>query len=85
MPIAPLVHINGTDRDTLIAGYKAARNAIMDANFLLRAAGPNGRDYYTLGPEAWNTAVFEHAMRLQQIEDIARDLSDIIAQIQNQE
>ena len=60
----PMVHLNGTGRESLVEQYCDAGAAISKAIRALEAAYPNGRDYYTLGSEALKRATGEHNERI---------------------
>ena len=54
---APMIHLNGTSKETLIEGYCEAGNAVMNALKAVSENCPNARDYYPLGQEAWKIAI----------------------------
>jgi hypothetical protein len=59
----PTVHMNGTSRQDLVAGYVQAINKVEEAITALRQAAPNGRDYYPV-PGSLEKAQAEHDVRI---------------------
>ncbi len=57
--ITPTIHLNGTSKDEIIAQYEAANVALGAALRTLIDTAPNGRDYYTQGPDALRQAGVE--------------------------
>jgi hypothetical protein len=47
----------------------------------LSEAGPNGRDYYPQGDDAFREAQKEHASRLQRLQSVYKELEDLILAI----
>lgn len=74
---APMIHLNGTDRETLLEGYMTALNALRKAERAVQETGPNGRDYYTQAPGAFELAREQHVKRLQGLTTIIRELEQI--------
>jgi hypothetical protein len=64
-PPVPSVHLNGTAGDDLLDQQLAAMRALRSAHEALRAAAPNGRDFYPQGPEAFSAAQDDHRAELQ--------------------
>ena len=81
--IAPRVHLNGTSRPSLIAALDAADDAIGQAYEALKQTAPNGRDYYTEGPQAMQQAQDEHRARLLALHNVQAQLSGIIEAIED--
>lgn len=52
----PVIHTNGTGRATLQQGYAAAADKFQDFIDAWGAIEFNARDYYPLGPAAWEAA-----------------------------
>lgn len=77
---APTIHLNGTSRDELTAGYYAAMQAVQAAQDATQKTAPNGRDYYPQGPEAYTAARDEHYARLQTLEKIRAELEALRAE-----
>lgn len=70
----PTIHRNGTAASDLLKDLCEATDALRWATQKIQAAGPNGRDYYPQGPQAFVQAQLEHALRLEQLDAMRRDL-----------
>ena len=84
MPL-PTIHRNGTAAIDLLEGYIECMNAIRAAIKTLENNGPNGRDYYTQGPDAIYAAQRENAARiaklavvLHEIQALAEHVADAV-------
>ncbi len=75
--ILPTIHLNGTSVEALMEANDKAYQALGLAFSDLRQAAPNGRDYYTQGPEALGKAVEEHEARLRAIYGVMLELETI--------
>ena len=76
----PLVHLNGTGRDGLIALNRAAGAAIRAALEKLQNAAPNQRDYYPLEPRspgAFQRAQREHLSRMERLQSVLAELTHL--------
>lgn len=71
---APMVHLNGTNQQTLLDAYKDAATAVSRAIDALAATTPNGRDYYPLGDFALHEALEEHRARLLKLTAVENEL-----------
>lgn len=56
----PMIHMNGTGRDDLTKQAWEAWRAVRDAQEALQGMAPNGRDYYPIGPDAFEEARREY-------------------------
>ena len=74
-PQAPLVHMNGTSRDTLASVNTHARLCLREALEALGDAQPNARDYYLLGDAAWARAQSEHAARMTALRNVLAEMN----------
>lgn len=83
--IVPMIHRNGTSKDELKIGLMNVSNALHDAERLLRAATPHGRDYYLQGNEALKKAILEHEFRLSRIGSIQAEIDTMMLAIDQQE
>ena len=83
-PLAPHVHMNGTSKRELIDQQIAIMHAADALLTALRAANPNGRDYYPLGDEALVRAAAEHKARVAQVQDLRADAEALALAIQAQ-
>lgn len=72
--ITPMVHLNGTGQDDLVDAYSDAAFAVDAAIDMLAKTGPNGRDYYPLGPESLERANREHRSRIKRLHDVKSEL-----------
>jgi hypothetical protein len=77
--VIPTIHLNGTPKDSLIDALCVAVNSLHQAGKDLAATAPNGRDYYPQGNGAINTAIDQHAARMQKLSDVIREL-EVIAE-----
>ncbi len=58
--LLPSIHLNGTSAEQLLEQACEAGNAVRAAIVALEAAGPNARDYYPQGDDAFTRARAEH-------------------------
>tara|TARA_R110000868_G_scaffold296245_1_gene556463 strand:- start:31 stop:324 length:294 start_codon:yes stop_codon:yes gene_type:complete len=70
----PLIHLNGTCADNLLADQCDIARALRDALEVMANNGPNGRDYYPMGTQAWEKAREEHSARLGAINAVLADV-----------
>ena len=73
----PTIHMNGTSSQELsrqLEGVYSACQTLIDA---LCESRPNGRDYYTQGCDALNTAAAEHQVRIDVVIKIQEDVLEI--------
>ena len=70
----PLVHLNGTAKQSLLEGYCDAATKLREALEALKTAAPNARDYYPIGPDAFTDASREQGERYQKIRDVLADM-----------
>jgi hypothetical protein len=83
--ITPTIHMNGDTAKTLIEQWKAvytASNALLEA---LRAARPNGRNFYPQGERAIFIAQDEHRRREKAVLSIAADACEMLKAIRAQD
>lgn len=71
----PTIHLNGTDAQSLFDGYKAAYEAVRDAQRALAQCAPNGRDYYPQEGNATSEAMAEHRARMAALDTIEREMA----------
>ena len=74
----PVIHLNGTSRDTLVAEYQAALDAVQEAWTALTKVTVNGRDYYPIGPNALDAAIEEHRRHQRALHDVAEHLLRVL-------
>lgn len=70
MAIKPLVHMNGTGGERLVADLQAACESLTEALTRIADAAPNARDYYPLGDDAWRAARDQHEADMTAIRDM---------------
>jgi hypothetical protein len=75
--IFPTIHLNGTNAQDLLEDQLKAMNAIRNAIQALQNAGPNGRDYYPQGSQAFQHAQEEHEQRLLVLRNVLAELETI--------
>ena len=80
----PTVHLNGSDGQTLLAGYNTALEALHDAHATIQMAAPHGRDYYVQGGAAITAAIAEHVERLSKITQIIAEIMVLRDHVQDQ-
>ncbi len=73
----PTIHLNGTSVEALMEANDAVYDALQNVMNKFAAASPNGRDYYTQGPEAFGKAVEEHEARTRAVYAVMRELETI--------
>jgi hypothetical protein len=73
----PTIHLNGTSKDELLEQWSLAYSALYEARTRLAACLPNGRDYYTQGPNVVYSALKEHQARLEKITSVMRDVDEL--------
>ena len=74
----PTVHLNGTDRKSLLEQNHQAARAVADAMEALGAAAPNARDYYIQGAGAFGEVAKEHRARVRKLTDVLSELNEIV-------
>lgn len=82
--ILPTIHLNGTGAKMLFADYRAAMDAIQDAQEAIRKIEFNARDYYPQGNEAWSAASQEMQDRRLALQRVHDDFLAICLHIQDE-
>lgn len=75
--MVPTIHLNGTDRDSLVNDIIDVRSKLFEALEAMRKVTPNGRDYYPQGPDAIHHAMVEHHARVAQIQAVMDELGTL--------
>lgn len=70
----PVIHLNGSDPEVLLKGYRDAYFALRAAEEALRAVSPHGRDYYPAGDDAGTVAMREHMDRLEKAKTLGAEM-----------
>ena len=73
----PTIHMNGTNPDDLLEGYRTALDALTEAQDALAKCGPNGRDYYPQGAEAMSLAQADHWKRRETLTAIHDEVQEL--------
>lgn len=76
-PIKPTIHLNGTSADELLKNYRAAYNAILNAQAALQQTAPHGRDYYVQSGDSIAVAISQHVSRVQRLETVRREIEEL--------
>lgn len=82
--MVPTVHLNGTSGSVLSNQAFMVTHACNGLLMALSDAAPNGRDYYTQGPDALKKAQTEHANRVERVKAIFAEYTHISEMIQEQ-
>ena len=82
--LVPTIHLNGTDKQSLLDGYMHALEALRAAQDALGSIAPNPRDYYVQGDEAAYVAAKEHAQRYMALVTIIREIEAIAEKVSDQ-
>jgi len=77
----PVVHLNGTGRDTLLREYHEALQALDKFSSTFGATTCNGRDYYPLGDEAYSKARRTRDTIYVLLDEISAFLDDHLAHL----
>lgn len=70
----PTIHLNGTSQDHLLDGVVECERAVQTAIRALETNGPNARDYYVQGPDAFTRARKEHDDRIARLKTVSGEL-----------
>lgn len=82
--IVPTVHLNGTNKNDLAEQCYNSYRSIGDAITTLSQNGPNARDYYVQGNEAYRIARDQHVNRLKRLEALQAELLSIFEGVDDQ-
>tara|TARA_R110000868_G_scaffold68383_6_gene202070 strand:- start:339 stop:602 length:264 start_codon:yes stop_codon:yes gene_type:complete len=82
--ITPIIHMNGTSGERLLEQQLKAIAALGAALVAMSDAYPNGRDYYTQGPQVVTGAMADHAARMDAVEAIREQYNQIAEAISDQ-
>jgi len=72
---APMIHINGSDKECLCSDLQQAGSAIQKALKALSECSPNERDYYLFRDDAWKRADAQHRHRMQLLQMVREELA----------
>jgi hypothetical protein len=82
-PYSPMVHNNGTGRQELESQLRNAGAAVQNAMEALRAAYPNGRDYYI--QDTLKAACTQWDARFEKLQTVYREIFQIYENVADQE
>jgi len=77
----PTIHLNGSGRDRLIAGYTAAWRAMQKARETLANVEFHARDYYVQGDDAYQQARAQRDAQFADLNRIQQEIEAIIMHI----
>jgi hypothetical protein len=77
MPVIPTLHLNGTSCESLLDQLHIASSSLRTAIEALTDAAPHGRDYHPQGNEAWRKAIQEHVARLEALNRVQKEITEI--------
>lgn len=80
----PLIHLNGSGAIALLDALNNAYHRCQDAMEAIRKTAPNGRDYYPLGDNAYKQAREEYDSRIERINSVAMELSELLIHVMDQ-
>lgn len=72
-PVLPIVHLNGTSKETLVSLRAVAIDALHAASQHLAAMAPNGRDYYPV-PGLMEKAQVQHDRRMSALRGLIDEI-----------
>jgi hypothetical protein len=81
----PSVHLNGTDKESLLLGYRAAMTAVNLAIQTLQDTAPHGRDYYVQKDNPIGRAIDEHFARMQKLQRVMDEIEALAIHVSDQE
>ena len=82
--MVPTLHLNGTSKTSLIDDLCEASHALNVAYDAMKRCGPNGRDYYPQGPDAWGKARDEWTEIQKQLHAIREKVVAVMIHIHEQ-
>ena len=82
--IVPMVHLNGTSKQSLLNDLDEAFDALDVAFHKLKRTAPNGRDYYLQGIDAIQQATDEHIARLRKVQNVMDEIQNLMIAIDKQ-
>ena len=72
----PLIHLNGTGKQTLAEGYDNAARKLREFINAWEGVEFNARDYYPQGPEAWTEAIAQREAMNAKICEVLEYITD---------
>jgi hypothetical protein len=80
----PLVNLNGTSADALLADRRKVWNAIRDTMKALQECAPHGRDYQTAPRGAYEAARERYSAQFAVLDKLSNEIMDECKFIQDQ-
>ena len=71
--IAPIIHLNGDRKDTLVARLETAYDAVRTAEKALQVCAGNARNFYPVSG-LWEQYQRQHAERMNHLKAVAQSL-----------
>ncbi len=82
MPVAPMIHTNGTSKKELVGKLETAVAALYSAIEGLQGTAPHARDYYLQSSDAYGMAKREHDDRMDRLTSVRAELQEIWEQLE---
>jgi len=79
--ILPIVHVNGTSKEQLLADRYEFLDALLKAGEKIGKIAPNGRDYYPGGPELLDQAEEQFKRRRALLRGLADEIEAEIGEL----
>ena len=80
-PVTPIVNLNGTSRESLVAGYVSAMEAIRKAQDALHAIHPHGRDYPGHDLTRFYAAMQQSRERMRALDTMLADIEAMAVEV----
>jgi hypothetical protein len=81
----PSVHLNGTSKESLLLGYRAAITYLNLAIEAVQNTAPHDRDYYVQKDNPIAAAIIEHAARLDKLHRVMQEIEALAIHVSDQE
>ena len=81
--VYPVVHLNGTGKNSLISEYEKAGHAVSMAIKTMQENCPNARDYYLI-PGSFKEAMEQHTDRILRLKSVFKEIETILDNIDEQ-
>ncbi len=77
----PMIHMNGTSKEELLAQHLLIVQRLDAAIYALRSGFPNGRDFYPRGDAAWQEARDAFAERIAALAKMKEEFEHLLEAI----
>ncbi len=77
----PTIHLNGSSARRLLEENEVPRLLVLRSIEALERNGPNARDYYPQGQDAFGEAVRQHESRLSRLREVYCELNMLAGHI----